>query len=306
MKSNAAAAAKSSAKDRANEKTYRIPLSNGILEHCPDMLDSVWLFIWYIDTTTKEKNGEGTVLGGIPIGDPRPAAALRMPVRTIRRWRQRLEEKGYIRTVRTPYGHVVTLLKSKKWDWGPKLVGSEKEAPERELPKREFSTKENCGNGHREFPKLSQRTTVSVERIAETVTENSPNGKYKEDKAVDSTGQDRDEAVERATAAAALLSKIGERMEWKDIDLAPCGSDQFQKAWKNIYGDSLEGERHSDVMERCIIACKKAGIIVPRAFYEAKRRLENNFSEDRSGTPSQPPQPYADDDDGFPTHEVPG
>src|SRR5580692_6320068 len=122
MKNNAAAAVKSSGKDRANEKTYRISLSNGILEHCPDMLDSVWLFIWYIDKTTLEKNGEGTVLGGIPIRDSRPASTLRMPVKTIRRWRLHLEEKGYIRTVRTPYGHVITLLKSKKWNRGPVLV----------------------------------------------------------------------------------------------------------------------------------------------------------------------------------------
>ena len=283
MKENkSAASVASSGKERRNEKTYRIQVSTGIFEHCPDMLDSVWLFLWYIDRTTEESNGEGRVLGGMPIVDPRPASELRMPVKTIRRWRLHLEEKGYVRVRRTPYGHVITLLKSKKWNWGPTLVANEKKVPKRDLPNGEISPKEIPHSGHSDLPNRAARFPVSGSQI-------SPNGKYKEDKAVDSTGQNRDEAVEAATAAAALLYKSQrQNREWKDIDLAPCGSEQFRKAWEEIYGDSLEEERASDVMERCIIACQQSRIIVPRAFFEAKHRVENDETWDRPGGPRPP------------------
>ncbi len=281
MKENTARALRtSSGKERRDEKTYRIHVSTGIFEHCPDMLDSVWLFLWYIDRTTEESNGEGRVLGGVPIVDSRPASELRMPVKTIRRWRLHLEEKEYIRIRRTPYGHVITLLKSKKWNWGPTLVQPEKTGA-RDLPNGEIYTKEIPHSGQSDLPNRAVRVPGSG-------SQSSPNGKYKEDKAVDSTEQDRDGAVEEATAAASLLLKRREEQEWKDINLAPCGSEQFQRAWEKIYEDSFTDERASDVMERCIMACQKAGISVPKPFFEAKRGVENG------GVPSRVRYPLVD------------
>jgi hypothetical protein len=157
---------------RLDEKTFRIPVSTGIFEHCPHILDSVWLFLWYIDKTTSESNGEGSILGGMPIADSKPAAVLKVPVKTVRSWRLRLERNGYIRTRRTPYGHVITLLNSMKWP---------AKSAQREFPKREISPR----NAQREFPKWE-------ERIPETGIENSPNGKYKEDKTVTLQRQDRE------------------------------------------------------------------------------------------------------------------
>ncbi len=149
----------SSEKDRVDEKTYRIPISTGIFKHCPDMLDSVWLFLWYIDKTTKETNGEGAVLGGIPVTDSEPTKDLRVSLKIVRKWRLHLASKGYTRTRRTPYGYVVTLLKSRNGPGGPVLVtesGSERFTQtgnlyRRELPKREVrftqTGRENCPNG---------------------------------------------------------------------------------------------------------------------------------------------------------------
>lgn len=244
----------SSEKDGANEKTYRIPISTGIFKRCPDMLDSVWLFLWYIDKTTKETAGEGAVLGGVPVTDSEPAKDLRVSLKVARKWRLHLASKGYTRTRRTPYGYVITLLKSKKWGWGPVLV-TDKPAP-RELPKREISPEENCPNGKSDLPKRE-------ERIAQT-------GKYKEDR----TGQNKDRAVEAVTAAAALLLKRRNAEEWKAINIAPAGTGHFQEAWRQIYESRPETESLSDCMERCIQSCNESGIPVPKTFYEAKRLVE--------------------------------
>jgi hypothetical protein len=283
MKENTATAPLlSSGKERRDEKTYRIHVSTGIFEHCPDMLDSVWLFFWYIDRTTEESNGEGRVLGGMPIIDSRPASELRMPVKTIRRWRLHLGGKGYIRILRTPYGHVVTLLKSKKWNWGPTLVQPEKTGA-RDFPKGEISTKEIPHSGHSDLPNGAVRLPVSGSQI-------SRNGKYKEDKAV----QDRDRAVDKATAAAALLLKRGKEPEWKDLKLAPCGSEEFQVVWEKIFVDSREDESLSNVMERCIIACRQSNIPVPKPFFDAKRRVESTEQREAVGASTGPQYPLSD------------
>jgi hypothetical protein len=253
MQAKPAAPITSSEKDRADEKTYRIPVSTGIFKHCPDMLDSVWLFLWYIDKTTKEIEGEGFVLGGMPVTDSEPAKDLGASLKVVRKWRLHLASKGYTRTRRTPYGYVITLLKSKKWAWGPVLV-TDKPAP-RDLPKREISTEENYPNGESDLPKQE-------ERIAQTV-------KYKEDR----TGLNRDKAAEAATAAALLLKRRNAK-EWKAIDLPPVGSNDFQEAWEKIYAQGQVGEFLDDIMERCILACNQSSIQVPKPFYEAKRRME--------------------------------
>jgi len=54
-------------------KTYRIPVSTGIFEHCSKIKDALWLFLWYIDKTTTSGT-EGKVLGGSPITDEEPAS----------------------------------------------------------------------------------------------------------------------------------------------------------------------------------------------------------------------------------------
>jgi hypothetical protein len=257
-------------KERRDEKTFKIPISNGIFEHYGRLKDARWLLDLFIDWTTKEVPGangrlDGIVLGGKPIRDEDTACAFRgqCSARTTRRWRQRLSRYGYISQKRTPVGYVIRVMKSKKWvrlEAMPSGVIGQK-WPDRSAKNGRSEVPDVAGqNGHdRQF-----RTT--------------DHGRSNKDSAV----QGRDKAVEEATTAAALLSKEGQNPEWKTINLAPCGSEQFRKAWKEIYGKSLTDERDSDVMERCIIACRQSCIDVPRSFYEAKRRVEGGVSEDRS------------------------
>jgi hypothetical protein len=76
----------------------------------------------------------------------------------------------------------------------------------------------------------------------------------------DSAVQDKDRAVEVATAAAALLLKRRDAEEWKDINIAPAGTGHFQEAWRQIYESRPETESLSDCMERHIQSCNESGI----------------------------------------------
>jgi hypothetical protein len=102
------------------EQTFRIPVSNGLLEHCVKMGDAIWLFLWLIDATTRESANEkgnvaGKVLGGMPVRPSRIAESLGgVSDKTINRWRKKLVEGGYIEAKNTGHGFVYTVLKSKK------------------------------------------------------------------------------------------------------------------------------------------------------------------------------------------------
>src|ERR1700722_575513 len=102
-------------------QTFRIPVSNGLFEHCAAMGEAIWYFLWCIDKTTKEKQDDdgtgnlvGAVLGGMPVRDSIAALELGREVKTIRRWRGQLTEQGYIETKRTPIGYKIWVKKSKK------------------------------------------------------------------------------------------------------------------------------------------------------------------------------------------------
>lgn len=94
---------------------FWFPMYEGIFEHAPALADAVWLFMWLIARTTREPDGRGSVLGGIPVPDERPAGELGFPVKTIRRWRRMLLSGGYVSVDRAAHGYRYTLLKSKKW-----------------------------------------------------------------------------------------------------------------------------------------------------------------------------------------------
>ena len=105
-----------------SEKTFRIPISNGIFGHYGRLKDARWLLDLFVDWTTKEipapdGSRDGLVLGGKPIRDEDTARPFKgqCTARTTRRWRQRLARFGYIRQLRTPVGYVIRVTKSKKW-----------------------------------------------------------------------------------------------------------------------------------------------------------------------------------------------
>jgi hypothetical protein len=102
------------------EKTFRIPVSNGIFEHYVHLRDALWLLLWYIDRTTQEVEDTprlkvGIVRGGVPTRDSAVAESFFCDKKTICRWRNRLAKLGYISQRITPFGAVVRVNKSKKW-----------------------------------------------------------------------------------------------------------------------------------------------------------------------------------------------
>ena len=264
MRDNKALALQESrGKEHADGQTSQIsepslfwfPVYEGLFEHAPIIRDAVWLFMWLIGRTTREANGRGAVLGGVPIHDERPARELRFPVKTIRRWRRMLIQGGYIETVRTPYGFKYTLLKSKK-----------RQIPQkRDLPKLPISRQESAQIGHRELPLREERVPdsgVSKKTIQ---------------------GQHREEA-EDATAAAGFPPPGKNRKvfkeAWEAIEIEPCGSIRFCRMWEYVYAEAAGGDWLVDIMERAIQECQGSGIRVPPPFFAAKRLLEKDRVEE--------------------------
>ena len=96
--------------------SHPIPLWNGIFEHYDRIGDALWEFAWRIDRITKEHDGVGIVLGGAPVRLRDVVAALHGSKKeTVRRHMQGLDEAGYIRRRRTPYGYVIEVPNSLKF-----------------------------------------------------------------------------------------------------------------------------------------------------------------------------------------------
>ena len=241
--------------------SFWFPVYEGLFEHSPIIRDAVWLFMWLIARTTLEPNGRGKVLGGIPISDERPAGELGFPLKTVRRWRRMLLAGGYIEAVRTPYGFKYTLLRSKKWRGQLK----------RDFPKLPISTIENGQIGHSDRPNRAQRVPAAATLIKTTQRQ------YKE------------EAEEATAWLLGRKSKEVSKEAWEAVGIELCGVLKFTSAWERIHSEQPEGEQLSGTMERCIQCCQQGRIPVPRPFYEAKRRVEEQEAEDRD----------------WPTHPIP-
>ena len=96
---------------------YYITISNGLLKdgHRKKMGAAVWEFMWCLDKMTSyDENGVGKVLGGKPIKSSEIAKDLGGTDSSIRKNLSILRDKGYIDTLRTPYGLVITIHKAKK------------------------------------------------------------------------------------------------------------------------------------------------------------------------------------------------
>lgn len=96
---------------------YYITVSNGLLtgEHRKNMGSSVWEFMWCIDKVTKiDEDGTGYVLGGKPIKLSDLAIQMGTSEKTASRNLTHLQDKGYLEMLRTPYGTVITVHKTKK------------------------------------------------------------------------------------------------------------------------------------------------------------------------------------------------
>jgi hypothetical protein len=97
-------------------KGFFIEVSNNLLDpkHCKQMGDAVWLFMWLIDKITTVNKENGRVLGGKPIKYNDIEKDLGISRSTYNRWMKILKTGGYVKTVRTPYGSCIVVLKAKK------------------------------------------------------------------------------------------------------------------------------------------------------------------------------------------------
>ncbi|QHT60648.1 HTH domain-containing protein [Paenibacillus lycopersici] len=105
--------------------SYPFPIYSGLLEprHYKSIGSAVWLFLWCISSTTKELEKDGItwgiVLGNKPIKCEELAEQFDVEEKTVRRWIKQLEEQGYIRVTRAPYGMIFTVRNSKKFQNSP-------------------------------------------------------------------------------------------------------------------------------------------------------------------------------------------
>lgn len=144
------------------KQSYAIPVWNGIFDHYARIGKALWEFIWCVDHVTKERDGMGLVHGGAPVKIERIASDLRGSDReTVRRHLTQLQDAGYIRSRRTPYGQVIQVVNSRKFNiW-------RKEKPQ------------NAVSLDRETAKCSERNRNLQSEILQ-------NAVSKEDSAVDS------------------------------------------------------------------------------------------------------------------------
>lgn len=93
---------------------YDVGLKNTIFEskHHEKMGMALWLYAWFVDRVTKEKDGYGYVLGGVPVCYAKVGVWLKE--RTYTRYVAILRDSGYIKTQRTARGLIVLITKTKK------------------------------------------------------------------------------------------------------------------------------------------------------------------------------------------------
>ena len=96
--------------------SYPIPLWNGIFDHRPKIGPALWVYLWCLDRITREESGVGFVLGGSVVHAERIAADLQDSDRTVRRHLKRLARHKYIGLKRDPYGFIITVAKSRKFN----------------------------------------------------------------------------------------------------------------------------------------------------------------------------------------------
>ncbi|OAB34149.1 MarR family transcriptional regulator [Paenibacillus glacialis] len=102
--------------------SYPFPIYSGLLEpeHYNKISTAIWLFLWCISSVTKDKEDEegvswGIVLGNKPIKLDDLSEQFGVARKTISRWIDTLEDHGYIRVTRAPYGLIFTVRNSKKY-----------------------------------------------------------------------------------------------------------------------------------------------------------------------------------------------
>jgi biotin operon repressor len=135
--------------------SFYFPTFSGLLtkEHRDKIGPALWEFLWCISATTKEIEQEGSllgvVLGGKPVSYNDVAKELGGSKSTVKRNFEKLEEQGYISMKRTPYGHIIHVLNSKKFKKSAKNDTGAKNSTGAESDNRgAISGRGGAENGH--------------------------------------------------------------------------------------------------------------------------------------------------------------
>jgi DNA-binding transcriptional regulator YhcF (GntR family) len=102
-------------------KSYPFTIYSGILEpkHYKKIGSALWLFLWFVSSTTKEVERDGVtwgiVLGNKPLKLNELAKIFDVNEKTVRRWLDDLEKHEYIKVTRAAYGLIITVKNSKKF-----------------------------------------------------------------------------------------------------------------------------------------------------------------------------------------------
>jgi hypothetical protein len=149
-------------------KGFGIYVKNNLLEpkHVENMGESIWLYLWLLDKMTSvNENGIGKVLGGQPVSAGMLQDELGLSERTYRRWVDKLRSTGYIRTLRTPYGLVITVSKAEK-------IFSKKRAATSGTSKVKEERPQMAEKSEPVRPKVAKRSAISAASPAKSGTSN--------------------------------------------------------------------------------------------------------------------------------------
>ncbi len=96
--------------------SYPLPVWNGVLDHYSRIGPAIWEFLWLVDKITfEDADGIGWCLGRTPIKSKTIAKDLGKSPDAVKENLRRLD-KRYIVRIRTPYGEIIGVRKSCKFD----------------------------------------------------------------------------------------------------------------------------------------------------------------------------------------------
>ena len=116
------------------EKSHPFYVYSGLLtpEHIKNIKDAIWVFLWCLNKTTSEENGEGIVCGGNEVAADEIGRDLGRHSNTVRRHLRQLEQHAYLSLERGRRGYFIGVNKSKRWSGRFTTRGKSK--PVSELP----------------------------------------------------------------------------------------------------------------------------------------------------------------------------
>jgi hypothetical protein len=242
------------------EKSYPLPLWNGILDHCEKIGPALWEFVWLLDKITLEKDGKGIVLGGAPVKIERIARDLRRSDHTVRRNLDRLQAGKYIERTRTPYGLTIRVRNSRKFGiWSKKEIVTSG----RSLPVSPGEIGQEC---ERDRPEVTERSAINGRNKEDTARNPAPNAAKNGAVTVLLEAAAESSPNTQLETAAAAFSAIGH--------VAPFGHVSFQEVFLRRFADRKSGEWLTEMMEATIQECQQKQIGVPPQFTDAKRDVE--------------------------------